>query len=129
MRRPEKPPVPRVLPRAQKREQFWRITLGRFAESGLDIRGFCRRHRLPETAFYFWRREIAARDRERAAWSRPRSPAPSPAPNPAGPPHRPYARRSSPSAPDRIGPWKWSSGPATPSASRRRTTRPTSAPW
>lgn len=56
--------MPRVLPRDPKRERFWRATLARFATADLNVRDFCRRHRLAETAFYVWRREIAARDRQ-----------------------------------------------------------------
>jgi hypothetical protein len=44
------------------REQFWRAKLAEFAASGLSIRAFCRRESLVESAFYFWRREIAVRD-------------------------------------------------------------------
>jgi hypothetical protein len=47
--------------RDPKLEQFWRTTLTKWTRSGLNIRDFCRRHRLQESAFYFWRREIAAR--------------------------------------------------------------------
>jgi hypothetical protein len=43
-------------------ERFWRTTLAKWTKSQLNIRDFCRRHRLGESAFYFWRREIAARD-------------------------------------------------------------------
>ena len=72
--------MPRVLPRDPKREQFWRTTLARFATAGLNVRDFCRRHRLAETAFYFWRREIAARDREPGR--PPATPKPRPTPRP-----------------------------------------------
>ena len=43
------------------KEQFWRGAIGRQPGSGLSIRGYCRRHRLRETAFYFWRRELSRR--------------------------------------------------------------------
>lgn len=72
--------MPRILPRDPKREQFWRTTLTRWQQSGSNIRDFCRRHRLAETAFYFWRRTIAARDRETAR--PPASPRPRPTPRP-----------------------------------------------
>jgi hypothetical protein len=36
--------------------------LVRFAAGGLSVRAFCRREKLAESAFYFWRREIAQRD-------------------------------------------------------------------
>ncbi len=44
------------------REQFWRGKLAEFAASGLSVQAFCRREALVESAFYFWRREIAGRD-------------------------------------------------------------------
>lgn len=40
----------------------WRRRLQRQQASGLTIRDFCALHDLHESAFYFWRREIAARD-------------------------------------------------------------------
>lgn len=48
--------------RDPKLEQFWRATLAKWMKSGLNIRDFCRKHRLAEPSFYSWRREIAARD-------------------------------------------------------------------
>ena len=59
--------------RDPKLEQFWRATLARWSQSGLNIRDFCRRHQLGESAFYFWRREIAARDRTTVDASTPRT--------------------------------------------------------
>ena len=47
-----------------KRERFWRAALRRRQKSGLTVREFCRGEQLPETSYYFWRREIARRDRE-----------------------------------------------------------------
>ena len=52
-----------------KRERFWRAALRRRQRSGLTVREFCRGEQLSETAYHFWRREIARRDRE----PRPRS--------------------------------------------------------
>jgi len=46
------------------RERRWRDVLRRFARSGLEVRAFCRREMLAESAFYFWRREIAHRNAE-----------------------------------------------------------------
>jgi hypothetical protein len=43
------------------REAFWRRTLTAFGNSGLSVRAFCRREKLAETAFYFWRRTIQQR--------------------------------------------------------------------
>lgn len=47
---------------ASERELFWRGKLAEFAASGLSFRTFCSREALAESAFYFWRREIAGRD-------------------------------------------------------------------
>ena len=52
--------------RDRSREQFWRKTLSDFQASGLSIRGFCRAHGLHESAFYFWRCELARRNRQPA---------------------------------------------------------------
>jgi transposase-like protein len=57
--------------RDKRKEAFWRRTVRRQGQSGLTVRAFCREHELRETAFYFWRRELARRDatdRRRAAW-------------------------------------------------------------
>lgn len=47
---------------ASEREVFWRCKLAEFVASGLSVRAFCRGEALAESAFYFWRREIAGRD-------------------------------------------------------------------
>jgi transposase-like protein len=46
-----------------KREQLWRRHLQRQQSSGLTARDYCACHDLHESAFYFWRRTIAERDR------------------------------------------------------------------
>ena len=43
------------------RETFWRRTLAGHKKSGLSVREFCRRERIHESAFYFWRRTIQQR--------------------------------------------------------------------
>jgi hypothetical protein len=43
------------------KEQFWREQIAGQPGSGLSIRGYCRRRRLRESAFYFWRKELARR--------------------------------------------------------------------
>jgi len=48
-------------------ERQWRRRLKSWERSGLSGRDFCRQHLLSEPSFYGWRREIARRDRERAA--------------------------------------------------------------
>jgi len=47
--------------RDKSTEAFWRRTVRRQRQSGLTVRAFCREHALRETAFYFWRRELARR--------------------------------------------------------------------
>lgn len=49
------------------KEQFWRRMIGHWQRSGTTIRGFCARQRVSEANFHAWRRELARRDRERAA--------------------------------------------------------------
>lgn len=46
------------------KEAAWRRRLARHAESGQSVRGWCRRHRVTETSFHWWRRELARRDAE-----------------------------------------------------------------
>lgn len=48
--------------RSGEREAYWRDVVARFGTSGLSVRAFCRREKLVETAFYFWRRTLAERD-------------------------------------------------------------------
>jgi hypothetical protein len=61
------------------KEAAWRRVVGAQAASGLSVRAFCRERRLAESAFYFWRRELQARDAAvRAA--------------PAGPAQRPIGK-------------------------------------
>jgi hypothetical protein len=43
------------------KERFWREQIGGQPGSGLSVRGYCRRHRLRESAFYFWRKELSRR--------------------------------------------------------------------
>jgi hypothetical protein len=50
--------------RDPKRERFWRAAVQRREMSGLTARAFCRRERLSEASYYFWRRELARRDRQ-----------------------------------------------------------------
>lgn len=50
------------LKRSVEKEVFWRFVLDEQASSGLSVRAFCRREAVSEASFYFWRRELAARD-------------------------------------------------------------------
>ena len=61
------------------REVFWREVIGRQAASGLGVRAFCRQEKLAESAFHWWRREIARRNA-------PKRPAGRPSTRPAKPP-------------------------------------------
>lgn len=46
------------------KEAAWRRRLARHADSGQSVRAWCRRHRVKETAFHWWRRELARRGAE-----------------------------------------------------------------
>jgi transposase-like protein len=50
--------------RDRRREARWRRIVRRHGRSGLSVREFCRRGKLTETAFYFWRRELQRRQAE-----------------------------------------------------------------
>jgi hypothetical protein len=50
-----------VSHRDVSKEQFWREQIAGQPGSGLSVRGYCRRHRLRESAFYFWRKELVRR--------------------------------------------------------------------
>lgn len=54
-------------------ERQWRERLAQWRASGLSVRAFCLRRGWVETAFYYWRRELRARD-EAAAMAASRSP-------------------------------------------------------
>lgn len=47
--------------RDRQREARWRRVVGEHKRSRLTIREFCRRGKLKESAFYFWRRELQRR--------------------------------------------------------------------
>jgi len=59
--------------RSGEREAYWRDVVARFRSSGLSVRAFCRREKLVETAFYFWRRTLADRDGGSVTKRRPTS--------------------------------------------------------
>ncbi len=54
-------------------EGRWRERLAEWTSSGLGVRAFCRGRGLIETAFYYWRRELGARDVAAARGSSRRS--------------------------------------------------------
>jgi len=45
-----------------KKEAFWRRMLRGQAGSGLSVRAWCRKHDTRESAFYWWRTQLAQRD-------------------------------------------------------------------
>ena len=53
--------------RCPVKERFWRDMVARFEADDCAAREFCRRHRLAESAFHFWRRELVRRDAQDAA--------------------------------------------------------------
>jgi transposase-like protein len=55
-----------------EKERHWRDVLKRQAASGLNVRAFCRREEIAESAFHSWRRTIRERDGD----VKPASPAP-----------------------------------------------------
>ena len=59
--------------RSGEREAYWRDVVTRFGTSGLSVRRFCRREKLHESAFYFWRRTLADRDGKTPTKRRPTS--------------------------------------------------------
>jgi transposase-like protein len=44
------------------KERFWRRAVARWRKSGVTVRDYCGAENLAETAFYYWRRELARRD-------------------------------------------------------------------
>jgi transposase-like protein len=50
--------------RDRRRELQWRRIVRQYGRSGLSVREFCRRGKLRETAFYFWRGELQRRQGE-----------------------------------------------------------------
>jgi hypothetical protein len=53
--------------RDRHKERSWRRHLQEWEGSGDTIRGYCRRQRLSEASFHFWRAELRRRDQERTA--------------------------------------------------------------
>ncbi|MCG3185342.1 MAG: hypothetical protein ICCCNLDF_03571 [Planctomycetes bacterium] len=47
--------------RSLEKEAFWRLAVEEWKTAGTTIREFCRSNGLKESAFYFWRRELARR--------------------------------------------------------------------
>jgi hypothetical protein len=45
-----------------QRQSYWEEVVRRWRKGGQSVRAFCRAEGLRESAFYFWRRELARRD-------------------------------------------------------------------
>lgn len=56
--------MPKNRRRDLAKEAAWRGRIGRQADSGRSVRAWCRRHRVKEAAFHWWRRELVRRDAE-----------------------------------------------------------------
>ena len=63
------------LHRDLKREQIWRRHLEQQRSSGVTARAYCRANALHESAFFFWKKEIAKRDSEPTSRTTDASPA------------------------------------------------------
>jgi hypothetical protein len=50
-----------------KGESWWRRMVRGQAKSGMTIRAYCAQRRVKESAFYWWRRELARRDAAKPA--------------------------------------------------------------
>jgi len=48
-------------------EQQWRERMARWQASGLNVREFCVQHALIESSFYYWKRELRAREEASAS--------------------------------------------------------------
>ena len=65
----------RVHHGGSERQIYWEEAMRRWKESGQSVRDFCRNEGVRESAFYFWRRELAQRCHrtEAANGSRPQA--------------------------------------------------------
>jgi transposase-like protein len=59
-----------------QRRQYWREVVRRWEEGGQTVRAFCRAEGVHESAFYFWRRELARRKEQAAGEGIPVSASP-----------------------------------------------------
>ena len=42
-----------------EKARFWRATIREAARSGVSVREFCRKRKLPESQFYWWQRRLS----------------------------------------------------------------------
>ena len=54
-----------------QKQSGWQDVVRRQAESGQSVRGYCRQAGIKESAFYWWRRELARRSRQGQNLRRP----------------------------------------------------------
>jgi hypothetical protein len=59
----------RATRRDLKKEEFWRRRLRAQAGSGLSVRAWCRQQDTRESAFYWWRAQLARRAAETPAFA------------------------------------------------------------
>jgi hypothetical protein len=62
----------RVRQGGAERQTYWEEAMRRWKESGQSVRAFCRNEGVRESAFYFWRRELAQRSHRTEAAHRSR---------------------------------------------------------
>ena len=67
------------LQRDLKRELIWRRHLEQQRSSGVTVRAYCLANTLRETSFFYWKKEIARRDREAASSAATSAAPPAPA--------------------------------------------------
>jgi len=56
------------------KEQFWQRVMAEWRNSGVSVRDYCGAENLSETAFYYWRRELARREGQAKKQPRSRRP-------------------------------------------------------
>lgn len=84
----------RVRHGGSKRQIYWEEAMRRWRNSGQSVREFCRNEGVRESAFYFWRRELAQRSQRTDAVNRSR-PQANPLTTASRSPKRTPARHSS----------------------------------
>ena len=65
----------RVRQGGSERQAYWEEAMRRWREGGQSVRAFCRNEGVRESAFYFWRRELAQRSHRAEAANGTRPPA------------------------------------------------------
>jgi len=66
-------PKPAAAPGAPTAaEKAWIPILAQWKKSGLGVREFCRKRRLRESAFWFWKKELPDRERRRLEKRQPK---------------------------------------------------------